>query len=83
MKSLMTKTGKFRNVTEAIVIPFDQYVDDVHAALDDPDAIVNLDGSVDGNLPLEAMAKFYGVSEVTSIHNDGTEYAAIWIGFKQ
>lgn len=78
------KHAKQYQLCSAIVKPFDQYQDDVRAAFNNPDLEVGLDGAVCGSESLyEVMAKYYGVSEVTSIHADGTEYNAIWVAYKE
>lgn len=69
-------------ICNVIVKSFDEYVDDVTNAFRSSDMIVGLDGSVDGSMPYEVLAKYYDVKEVTSIHADGTEYNAIWIAYK-
>lgn len=78
----MKNTTKYQ-LCKAIVKFFDEYADDVRAALDDQDIIVSLDGSVDGCKPLEAMAAYYGVREVTSIHADDSEFNSIWIAYRE
>jgi hypothetical protein len=77
------KNAKKHQLCSAIVKPFDQYQDDVRAAIGVPDIEVNLDGSVCGHNLREVMARYYGVSEVTGIHADGTEYNTIWVAYKE
>lgn len=71
----------------AIVKRFDEYVDDVKSALSQTGennefCEVSLDGSVDGVDIFSILAAYYGVKEVTSVHSDGSEYNAIWIGYR-
>ena len=69
-------------LVKAIVKDLDEYCDDVRAALNDPNIEIDEDGSV-ADVPIrDKLAAYYGVKEITSIHNDGTDYAVIWIAYK-
>lgn len=74
--------------TSAIVKRFDEYVDDVKAAMAEAGGFsvhcnVELDGSVNGIDIFPVLAAYYDVSEVTSVHSDGSEYNTIWIGYRE
>lgn len=69
-------------LVKAIVKNFDEYCDDVRDALKDPNIEIDEDGSV-ADVPIrDKLAAYYGVKEITSIHNDATNYAVIWIAYK-
>lgn len=76
----MKNTTKYQ-LCKAIVKHFEEYVDDVRAAFGNQNIVVSLDGSVEGCKPLEIMAAYYGVREVTSIHADDSEFNSIWIAY--
>lgn len=67
----------------AFVKSFDEYREDLIAAFGNNDLTVNLDGTVNGDYPKEILAAYYQVSEITSIHPDGSEYNAMWIAYKE
>lgn len=77
------KHVKSYQICKAIVKPFDEYVQDVEDAFGTTEMDVGLDGSIDGLMPTEELAKFYDVPEITSIHADGTEYNTIWIAYRE
>lgn len=67
----------------AFVKTFDEYRDDVARAMNLSEPDVYLDGTLGGEDISKEMAKYYGVSEITSIHSDGSEYNSIWIAYKE
>ena len=72
----------------AIVKRFDEYVTDVNEAMAEAGGFsvhcnVQLDGSIDGIDIFPVLAAYYGISEITSIHSDGSEYNTIWIGYRE
>jgi len=66
---------------------FGDFVLDVQKALDDPDATVDLDGSIHSSSAgddLRRLAGYYGIKgEITSIHTDNSEYCGVWIAYKE
>lgn len=75
------KNVKQYQLCNAIVKSFDQYQEDVRAAFGDPDLEVGLDGSICGDNLYQVLASYYGVSKVTSVHADGTEYNGMWVAY--
>lgn len=69
-------------IRKSIVKSFDEYVQDVTEAFGSPDMSIGLDGSVDGIVPLDELANFYDVKEITDIRSDEAEFPTIWIDFQ-
>lgn len=69
-------------IRKSIVKSFDEYVQDVTEAFGSSDMSIGLDGSVEGIMPLDELANFYDVKEITDIHSDEAEFPTIWIDFQ-
>lgn len=69
-------------IRKSIVKSFDEYVQDVTEAFGSPDISIGLDGSVEGIMPLDELANFYDVKEITDIRSDEAEFPTIWIDFQ-
>lgn len=69
-------------IRKSIVKSFDEYVQDVTDAFGSSDMSIGLDGSVEGIMPLDELANFYDVKEITDIRSDEAEFPTIWIDFQ-
>lgn len=73
------------NLKSCIYKPWSDFALDVQTALNDPDAIVDLNGTIHTEKPVDpttTLAKYYGVKIIESIHADDSEYVGIWIAYE-
>lgn len=76
----MKNVGPYQ-LSKVIIKSFDDYVDDARHACGDLNAVVNLDGSINGILTPEQLAAYYGVKRVTDVHAAGM-FNTIWIAYE-
>lgn len=72
-------------IKKCIYKTWEEFSLDVRAALNDKEAIVYINGTINSNAlrePFEALAEYYGVSAIESIHADDTEHIGIWIDYQ-